>query len=219
MNRIVLGHDMRIFLIVLAVGILAALGLIYTGSVGQAAVGKDYVLAVSWQPAFCETHRGKLECLTQTSQRFDAKALALHGLWPQPKGAIYCGVEPKVKARDKAGDWDKLPASALPANNWAVLQKIMPGTQSYLHRHEWIKHGTCSGLSQTRYFRASSQLLALVNRSPVRQLLKSRVGTLVMRKDIVAAFDTAFGPDRKSTRLNSSHDQISYAVFCLKKKT
>src|SRR5438477_6631056 len=27
------------------------------------------------------------------------------------------------------------------------------------------------------------------------------------------------GPDRKSTRLNSSHMSISYAVFCLKKKT
>src|SRR5207248_9517631 len=27
------------------------------------------------------------------------------------------------------------------------------------------------------------------------------------------------GPDRKSTRLNSSHRTISYAVFCLKKKT
>src|SRR2546421_5887270 len=27
------------------------------------------------------------------------------------------------------------------------------------------------------------------------------------------------GGDRKSTRLNSSHDQISYAVFCLKKKS
>src|SRR2546421_6372660 len=27
-----------------------------------------------------------------------------------------------------------------------------------------------------------------------------------------------FPRDRKSTRLNSSHDQISYAVFCLKKK-
>src|SRR2546427_9598542 len=26
------------------------------------------------------------------------------------------------------------------------------------------------------------------------------------------------GADRKSTRLNSSHSQISYAVFCLKKK-
>src|SRR2546421_1387012 len=31
----------------------------------------------------------------------------------------------------------------------------------------------------------------------------------------VGAGDTG---DRKSTRLNSSHDQISYAVFCLKKK-
>src|SRR5438270_9885320 len=29
----------------------------------------------------------------------------------------------------------------------------------------------------------------------------------------------ARGGDRKSTRLNSSHSQISYAVFCLKKKT
>src|SRR5688572_2631061 len=28
----------------------------------------------------------------------------------------------------------------------------------------------------------------------------------------------ASGQDRKSTRLNSSHSQISYAVFCLKKK-
>src|SRR3712207_7544398 len=28
----------------------------------------------------------------------------------------------------------------------------------------------------------------------------------------------AFRPDRKSTRLNSSHANISYAVFCLKKK-
>src|SRR3989475_13296543 len=28
----------------------------------------------------------------------------------------------------------------------------------------------------------------------------------------------AYGEDRKSTRLNSSHSQISYAVFCLKKK-
>src|SRR2546428_8934457 len=30
---------------------------------------------------------------------------------------------------------------------------------------------------------------------------------------------TVSASDRKSTRLNSSHDQISYAVFCLKKKT
>src|SRR3989440_7926522 len=33
-----------------------------------------------------------------------------------------------------------------------------------------------------------------------------------------AASTTRARTDRKSTRLNSSHDQISYAVFCLKKK-
>src|SRR2546429_7055159 len=33
-----------------------------------------------------------------------------------------------------------------------------------------------------------------------------------------AAMDGVLDPDRKSTRLNSSHGYISYAVFCLKKK-
>src|SRR3982751_6761933 len=33
-----------------------------------------------------------------------------------------------------------------------------------------------------------------------------------------SACDWSSDVDRKSTRLNSSHDQISYAVFCLKKK-
>src|SRR5690606_41218235 len=33
-----------------------------------------------------------------------------------------------------------------------------------------------------------------------------------------AAFGSATTSDRKSTRLNSSHVKISYAVFCLKKK-
>src|SRR2546427_500395 len=34
----------------------------------------------------------------------------------------------------------------------------------------------------------------------------------------IAGVEQRYGPDRKSTRLNSSHSQISYAVFCLKKK-
>src|SRR5690349_25109708 len=35
---------------------------------------------------------------------------------------------------------------------------------------------------------------------------------------VVAADDGVMPQDRKSTRLNSSHVEISYAVFCLKKK-
>src|SRR2546427_2811928 len=34
----------------------------------------------------------------------------------------------------------------------------------------------------------------------------------------VPLWSAAVATDRKSTRLNSSHSQISYAVFCLKKK-
>src|SRR5699024_6359261 len=39
-----------------------------------------------------------------------------------------------------------------------------------------------------------------------------------MVADTVKVVSRAFGRDRKSTRLNSSHVSISYAVFCLKKK-
>src|SRR2546430_10914201 len=41
------------------------------------------------------------------------------------------------------------------------------------------------------------------------------IGTERVEQDV----RTLFPRDRKSTRLNSSHSQISYAVFCLKKKT
>src|SRR2546430_13231387 len=40
----------------------------------------------------------------------------------------------------------------------------------------------------------------------------------VRRVAVVGDADRARRRDRKSTRLNSSHSQISYAVFCLKKK-
>src|SRR5690349_23892912 len=35
---------------------------------------------------------------------------------------------------------------------------------------------------------------------------------------VMSPFSTSCGQDRKSTRLNSNHVEISYAVFCLKKK-
>src|SRR2546430_13674452 len=58
------------------------------------------------------------------------------------------------------------------------------------------------------------------NRSP--HLRSDRGFRPRSRKDSFANADTLArstrGEDRKSTRLNSSHSQISYAVFCLKKK-
>src|SRR5688572_30929675 len=40
----------------------------------------------------------------------------------------------------------------------------------------------------------------------------------IRRFDFATHRTTTIAGDRKSTRLNSSHSQISYAVFCLKKK-
>src|SRR5256886_6120180 len=51
--------------------------------------------------------------------------------------------------------------------------------------------------------------------SPVEKV-DSEVRALVA--DMFETMYAAPGIDRKSTRLNSSHSQISYAVFCLKKK-
>src|SRR2546427_5117408 len=45
-----------------------------------------------------------------------------------------------------------------------------------------------------------------------------RVGTYRMRAEAKGIAPQVLEGDRKSTRLNSSHSQISYAVFCLKKK-
>src|SRR5437762_11196478 len=47
---------------------------------------------------------------------------------------------------------------------------------------------------------------------------RSRQNQSVHQSDVYTAGNTAV-QDRKSTRLNSSHRCISYAVFCLKKKT
>src|SRR2546422_5449665 len=43
-------------------------------------------------------------------------------------------------------------------------------------------------------------------------------GAVIDRVIVLSQADQAGGTDRKSTRLNSSHGYISYAVFCLKKK-
>src|SRR2546430_11476695 len=57
----------------------------------------------------------------------------------------------------------------------------------------------------------SNQRLGIRSRS--MPSIDNEIG--VLRKNL----GIADAGDRKSTRLNSSHSQISYAVFCLKKKT
>src|SRR5207244_10111460 len=66
--------------------------------------------------------------------------------------------------------------------------------------------------------RRSSDLSAAL--APLRHPISVRRARLLtdVRADFAARAQRADSRDRKSTRLNSSHQIISYAVFCLKKK-
>src|SRR2546430_2054819 len=55
--------------------------------------------------------------------------------------------------------------------------------------------------------------------TPTAQIAPGTPAVPVTSMSAVGGTTGTMPPDRKSTRLNSSHSQISYAVFCLKKKT
>src|SRR2546421_2374714 len=72
----------------------------------------------------------------------------------------------------------------------------------------------------TTLFRSQQNVRRYVVRQVSQQARALRLqGTQIVQRAYGAVQDGAkINGDRKSTRLNSSHDQISYAVFCLKKK-
>lgn len=153
-----------------------------------------YVLAVSWQPAFCEGKSDKTECKTQSAGRFDATHFTLHGLWPQPGSNSFCHVSPELVAADKNKEWDKLPAPKLDAATRKSLEEVMPGTASNLERHEWIKHGSCfQGESAEAYFSRAIALMAQLNGSQARELFASHIGSEITNAAIKDAFDESFG--------------------------
>lgn len=150
-----------------------------------------FVLALSWQPAFCRSHPYKPECMTQTSARYDATHLSLHGLWPA--GCSYFQVPQQQKKLDWNKQWDQLPTLPLPSLMRARLYVVMPGAMSFLHRHEWVKHGTCYSPGPAQYMGEMIGLIDTVNASAVGALFKSHVGKALTTLQIRAAFDQAFG--------------------------
>lgn len=173
--------------------LLPALLLMLLPSLAMAQDRTQFVLAISWQPAFCETRPNRPECESQTQTRFDAGNFALHGLWPQPRSRDYCGVDARTVLADENGDWADLPEPRLSAQLRRQLDRIMPGTQSALDRHEWIKHGTCYDGDAEAYFQDSVDMLEAINASKVRDLFGASIGKELTQELVRAAFDEAFG--------------------------
>lgn len=152
-----------------------------------------YALAISWQPAFCETEPRRRECREQTRDRFDASHFSLHGLWPQPEDNVYCGVSDEIIESDREGPWRSLDVPRIEQSIWDHLRVVMPGTRSSLHKHEWIKHGTCAGVDIDTYYARSLELMRAINSSELRDLFAANTGRRLSADDISEALDTAFG--------------------------
>ena len=190
-------HWLRVFAVVfLSVGTV-------TGAMAQEhSRGRTrFILAASWEPAFCQTNQKKVECRNQSSDNHDATNFSLHGLWPMRQE--YCDVSEDLKQADRGRDWKDLPAVQLSQDVKAKLDKAMPGTQSGLERHEWIKHGTCTKLSADQYFSIAAGLIAELNTSAVRDLFAQNIGKELDAESIKAAFDQSFG-DGANARIKMS---------------
>ncbi|MEW6037570.1 MAG: ribonuclease T [Pseudomonadota bacterium] len=152
-----------------------------------------YVLALSWQPAFCELKPDKQECRTADPAAYPARNFSLHGLWPNKSGCGtgygFCG-EVKRPRRD----FCDYPPIALDPANRAALAEIMPGAASCLERHEWHKHGACqTAWSSDAYFAVAAELTRQFNGSGMGDFAAVRIGRTVRTEDFLARLETSLG--------------------------
>ncbi len=156
-----------------------------------------YILALSWQPAFCASNTGRPECQQLDGDDFAATNLTLHGLWPNAavdaENPFYCAAAASYRDADETGDWCALPETGADQATQSDLAQTMPGSASCLDRHEWIKHGSCTGLGGDAYFDASVRLVREVEATRLSKVLRAGIGKLVSRRGLLSAFEADFG--------------------------
>ncbi len=155
-----------------------------------------WVLSLSWSPSFCEatgSARGDAQC----ARPF---AFVVHGLWPQWNRG-YPSDCPTREADPTRRDVD------------AVLY-VMPSPG--LVRHEWRKHGTCSGLSATSYLKVIRKLFEKI-RVP-EEFRSPREPRLVETRAVEHAFIAANpGLDADEVSIWCDARRLQEVRICLKK--
>ena len=110
-----------------------------------------------------------------------------------PRGNIYCGLSEAEEADMRDRRWSRLPAVPLSEDTRRALDRAMPGTQSNLQRHQWMKHGTCYAAEPETYFRHALMLLGELNGSAVRDFFVESIGARITADEVRRRFDAAFG--------------------------
>jgi ribonuclease T2 len=163
-----------------------------------AGLADSYVLALSWQPAFCETvhSRGdKPECHLTDPKAYQAKNFTLHGLWPNQQACGtrygYCG-----EVGGSPGGFCDYPVLDLFTETREELGEVMPSAAagSCLQRHEWHKHGTCqTAWSQDAYYEVAIDLTRQFNRAGAAYFMSRNVGEEVSTEAFLERVDCALG--------------------------
>lgn len=146
-----------------------------------------YVLALTWQPGFCEhvNYKGrKPECEHMADGRLVVGHLTLHGLWPN---RAQCGT-----------DYGHCPASPLRLKDETVayIQPWMPNFryERVFGEYQWQKHGSCqTGMDADTYFRRAVDALKVVNDSPVGQYIRQNIGGTISRQGLEERLQAATG--------------------------
>lgn len=154
---------------------------------GNAKEFELYVLAQSWQPEFCHG-KEKVYPGCKSPLPYWRKHFTMHGLWPERESGAppgFCGGEPFDADRvEKEIGFDAL------KEFWPDV-KFSDASPEYpdFWKHEWTRHGTCSGLSQVEYF---SHAVNLIRNGTVEtpSLVQESVGKSVAIADLRSAFSS-----------------------------
>lgn len=147
-----------------------------------------WALAATWQPAFCQTFNPARPMPTECPIASKMEFMTLHGLWPQWEE--YC-------SKDAACDVkrNQIPAVKLSADVRLRLATVMPGVASQLDRHEYFKHGSCSGMNPDAYFTKAADLVDQLNASSFPGFLHDNYGKTVTKRQMCDAIGKALGPN------------------------
>jgi ribonuclease T2 len=146
----------------------------------------SYVLAMSWQPGFCEHARKssvKPECTAMEEGELVVDHLTLHGLWPNRKS---CGKNygncagPELDLREE------------------TITRLAPWMPNFYYQtafgaYEWNKHGKCQNLEDDVYFSEAVRAVEQINASEIGRMLAENLGGTVDTAAFFAAVARQYG--------------------------
>lgn len=164
-----------------------------------------YTLIMGWLPGQCLVDPKLPPCAALTLKDVAGHNLTLIGLRPDPRtnSVPMRDCDPMAEAfstplfadEPEAAEACRLPAVTLSDGLAKSLSEIMPTTAQCAERRFWAKYGSCSMLSQERYFQRAVDRARELQRSLLNFAIAGAIGSRVKHDALVAAFAQQFGDD------------------------